>query len=276
MWYSSRQLRRRRAELWLDENALEVEEKNREVFRKRLEAFTDGVLAISATLIVLEVQPVPACSDLLSPDACILKWSDGCRPVWSPTPQSPFKFACVFDDEESWEKKNWMILAFIVSFCVINVLWTLHHTLVDSITAGRNLADFWTLALNGHFCFAVALLPFGFSLVTDYGIKPVKAHKFNPAHIHDNVTPDEEAASTALVITSLFLFVASGCLLAMMGHHHLKRRLSLKPRDVLLFSALPLLALVIGLCTSSAQNKVVLWPFAILPLAVGVLRWLIP
>ena len=97
------------------------------VTKSRLEFFTDGVVAISATLIVLDVQPGENCGDL-DLEMCIVHWSEGCR-VRLPD------FKCYFDYAESKSKTTYMIFAYIACFMIVNLLWAQHHYLVSNFSS---------------------------------------------------------------------------------------------------------------------------------------------
>src|SRR5437773_3273811 len=96
----------------------------------RLEAFSDGVFAIAATLLVLELRVPPDTTDLVG--ALLRLW-----PAYA---------------------------AYLVSFMTIGIIWVNHHTLLDH--CGR--ADRRSLYLNLLLLVAVAIVPFPTALVGRY------------------------------------------------------------------------------------------------------------
>lgn len=104
----------------------------------RIEAFSDGVLAIAITLLALELK-VPRASEELG--------SSLIRELL----------------------KQWpMYLAFVISFFFILVIWINHHRLFTVIRRSDNNL----LILNGLLLFGVTLLPFATELVAEYLQQP--------------------------------------------------------------------------------------------------------
>ena len=101
----------------------------------RLEAFSDGVIAIAITLLVLEVH-VPT-----------LEESDDGRKLWSE----------LFDLWPSY-------LGYLISFVTIGILWANHHDIYKYIArVDRNL-----VLLNTLFLLTVSFLPFPTALLAEY------------------------------------------------------------------------------------------------------------
>ena len=95
----------------------------------RLVAFSDGVFAISITLLVLEIQPPTGDSNLL----------DGLVDLWP------------------------SYLAYALTFLFIGQVWVNHHVMFDHIRA----ADRLVLLLNTLLLMVVAFLPFATSVLAD-------------------------------------------------------------------------------------------------------------
>jgi uncharacterized membrane protein len=102
--------------------------------RSRLEAFSDGVFAVAITLLVLNlVTPVPS----HNPNHTLLKQLGNLWPS---------------------------LLAYLLSFLMIGIIWVNHHVLVRSIkTVDRTL-----LFLNLLLLMFVVLIPFGTSTMAAY------------------------------------------------------------------------------------------------------------
>src|SRR5215208_4821730 len=98
----------------------------------RLEAFSDGVIAIAITLLVLDLRVPQEPADGLG------------HALW-------------FD---LWPN----YFAYVVSFIVIGIIWINHHAVIGAV--GR--ADRMTLVLNLLLLMTVAALPFTTSLVAEY------------------------------------------------------------------------------------------------------------
>ncbi len=95
----------------------------------RLEAFSDGVFAITITLLVLEIRPPADGENLLH----------GLVALWP------------------------SYLAYVVTFLFIGQVWTNHHVMFDHIRA----ADRFVLLLNTVLLMVVAFLPFATSVLAD-------------------------------------------------------------------------------------------------------------
>jgi len=96
----------------------------------RLEAFSDGVFAIAATLLVLELRVPPDTTDLVS--ALFRLW-----PAYA---------------------------AYLVSFLTIGIIWVNHHTLLEHCKR----VDRRFLYLNLLLLVAVGIVPFPTALVDQY------------------------------------------------------------------------------------------------------------
>src|SRR3989442_6526706 len=96
----------------------------------RLEAFSDGVFAIAATLLVLDVRVRPDTTDL--PAALLRLW-----PAYA---------------------------AYLVSFLTIGIIWVNHHSLLEHCTR----VDRRFLYLNLLLLVAVGIVPFPTALVDQY------------------------------------------------------------------------------------------------------------
>jgi len=96
----------------------------------RLEAFSDGVFAIAATLLVLELRVPSDTTDLVG--ALLRLW-----PAYA---------------------------AYLVSFLTIGIIWVNHHTLLEHCKR----VDRWFLYLNLMLLIAVGIVPFPTSLVDQY------------------------------------------------------------------------------------------------------------
>jgi uncharacterized membrane protein len=108
-----------------------VAEEERET--TRLEAFSDGVIAIAITLLILEIR-VPEIEDA-SPEAL---WS-ALRGLWP----------------------NY--LGYVISFATIGIMWANHHTIFRYIAR----TDHYLILTNLLFLFFVAAIPFPTALMAD-------------------------------------------------------------------------------------------------------------
>jgi uncharacterized membrane protein len=100
----------------------------------RLEAFSDGVIAIAITLLVLEIR-VPPLEDA-SPTE-----------LWRAL-------------GELWPND----LGYVIGFATIGIMWANHHLIFRSI--GRT--DHYLILTNLLFLFCVAAIPFPTALMADY------------------------------------------------------------------------------------------------------------
>jgi uncharacterized membrane protein len=100
----------------------------------RLEAFSDGVFSVIITLLVLDLR-VPHVGGL-----------------------SPRGLSAALID--LWPN----YLAFLISFCIVGVVWTNHNAMFRLIRQ----ADHTLIVLNGILLLCVAVLPFAASLLAEY------------------------------------------------------------------------------------------------------------
>jgi uncharacterized membrane protein len=109
--------------------------------RARLEAFSDGVIAIAITLLVLDIKVPPARAEGAFLAGDLLK-------QW-PT-----------------------YLAYIVSFLTIGVIWMNHHATLRRLRE----VDHGLLALNLLLLMMIGVLPWSTSLLAEYLIEPHGGH----------------------------------------------------------------------------------------------------
>jgi uncharacterized membrane protein len=100
---------------------------------ERLEAFSDGVIAIAITLLVLQIR-VP---DVGGDDGGL--------------------FSALLDDWPSF-------VAYAVSFIVIGIMWVSHHSMFERIAAVDRTLQF----INLFLLLCIAFLPFPTALLADY------------------------------------------------------------------------------------------------------------
>src|SRR5438093_9234247 len=100
----------------------------------RIEAFSDGVLAIVITLLALDlrVPPIPEDRSVSLVSQLLKQW-----PVY---------------------------LAFFISFMFVLVMWINHHRLFTAIRRSDNNL----LLLNGLLLMGITVVPFGTALVAEY------------------------------------------------------------------------------------------------------------
>jgi uncharacterized membrane protein len=103
----------------------------------RLEAFSDGVIAVAITLLVLNIQ-VP----VVHPHA-----AHGCRTL-----------GCELADQ--WP----VYAAYVVSFLTIGIIWINHHVMIRRLRE----PDHMILFLNLLLLMSIAVLPFATSLMAAY------------------------------------------------------------------------------------------------------------
>ncbi len=99
---------------------------------ERLEAFSDGVLAIAITLLVLEIR-VPPAEDLADPDRLV----QALGALWP------------------------SYLGYLISFVTVGIIWANHHNLfrlVDRVSHGLILGNLLLLLTVGFLPFPTALL----------------------------------------------------------------------------------------------------------------------
>jgi uncharacterized membrane protein len=104
----------------------------------RIEAFSDGVLAVAITLLILDVH-VPDVQTGLLP-ALLKQW---------PT-----------------------YLGYVTSFLVITIFWANHHDMFRHIYQ----VDYALLIINAFFLMCIAFIPFATALLTKYITSPTEQH----------------------------------------------------------------------------------------------------
>ncbi len=104
----------------------------------RLEAFSDGVIAVAITLLVLDVQVPDVKTGLLH--ALLNQW-----PAY---------------------------LGYVTSFLVISIFWANHHNMFRHI----HQVDHALLIINSSFLMCMAFIPFATALLTKYITSPTEQH----------------------------------------------------------------------------------------------------
>lgn len=240
-----------------------------QVFKSRLEAFTDGIIAIAATLIVLELKPTPPCKDLTNPEDCILHWRDGCRPAMPEI----LKFQCIYDDTEATARGRLLMISYVSTFVVLNILHAQHHAIFDSIT--QNVSDLYIQMLNAHFCVLVGMLPFGFTLVSQFAIQPLSESYFQTFLFErkTKITPDQDAAATACTFAGVILLLTSTCLLGLYIRSVMLEQKTPSIADIVRFSIVPLFCLAVVISLALGADEVIfLWTVLLLPVIVIVTK----
>jgi uncharacterized membrane protein len=110
------------------------------VNRNRLEAFSDGVLAVAITLLVLDVTVPPATANATLAHELALNW-----PHYA---------------------------AYVTSFITIGIIWINHHAMISRLRE----ADHAILILNLLLLLSVGILPFATSLMAAYLKEPQGQH----------------------------------------------------------------------------------------------------
>jgi uncharacterized membrane protein len=104
----------------------------------RIEAFSDGVIAVAITLLILDVH-VPTVQTGLLP-ALLNQW---------PT-----------------------YLGYVTSFLVITIFWAYHHNMFRFIQQ----VDYTLLVINAFFLMCIAFIPFATAVLTKYITSPTEQH----------------------------------------------------------------------------------------------------
>jgi uncharacterized membrane protein len=104
----------------------------------RLEAFSDGVIAVAITLLILDVQVPTVQTGLLR--ALLNQW-----PAY---------------------------LGYVTSFLVIGIFWANHHNMFRHILQ----VDATLLVINSLFLMCIAFIPFATALLTKYITSPTEQH----------------------------------------------------------------------------------------------------
>jgi uncharacterized membrane protein len=100
----------------------------------RLESFSDGVMAVAITLLVLALVP--------------------------PTLQETAKHSLVYELGRNWPH----YLAYVISFMTIGIIWINHHAMITRLRE----ADHSILILNLLLLMTIAILPFATDLMATY------------------------------------------------------------------------------------------------------------
>ncbi len=104
----------------------------------RTEAFSDGVIAVAITLLILDIHVPNVQKDLLQ--ALLDQW-----PAY---------------------------LGYVTSFLVITIFWANHHNMFRHIQQ----VDYALLLINAFFLMCIAFIPFVTSLLTKYIMSPTNQH----------------------------------------------------------------------------------------------------
>ena len=216
--------------------------------KERLNVFTDGVMAIAATLIILDIKPPTDCADVgkasssLSPAGVVEGWqqcqllaSSGCTPnkdslkcflvpaSCSGTSGTPL---CIYSQDDSGRDDGGetstgggagalggnlhQIFSYIMAFVLINILWQTHHRIMDRAPAKLGLLP---VLFNAHLLVFVSMVPFGFGVFMDFVqlFDPSDSEQIKEilAKIFDATDPD--AVYVASSLACLILLAASAC-----------------------------------------------------------------
>jgi uncharacterized membrane protein len=104
----------------------------------RTEAFSDGVIAVAITLLILDIHVPNVNTDLLQ--ALLSQWPN--------------------------------YLGYVTSFLVIIIFWANHHNMFRHIQQ----VDYALLIINAFFLMCIAFIPFATSLLTKYITSPTEQH----------------------------------------------------------------------------------------------------
>ena len=104
----------------------------------RTEAFSDGVIAVAITLLILDIHVPNVNTDLLQ--ALLKQW-----PAY---------------------------LGYVTSFLVITIFWANHHTMFRHI----HQVDYALVLINAFFLMCIAFIPFVTALLTQYITSPTEQH----------------------------------------------------------------------------------------------------
>jgi uncharacterized membrane protein len=100
----------------------------------RLESFSDGVIAVAITLLVLDIVP--------------------------PTLQDSAGRGLLYELGQNWPH----YIAYVISFMTIGIIWINHHAMISRLRE----ADHSILILNLVLLMTIAILPFATELMADY------------------------------------------------------------------------------------------------------------
>eukprot|EP00697_Spironema_sp_BW2_P018098 gnl/Spiro4/9975_TR5302_c0_g1_i1.p1 gnl/Spiro4/9975_TR5302_c0_g1~~gnl/Spiro4/9975_TR5302_c0_g1_i1.p1 ORF type:complete len:680 (+),score=183.12 gnl/Spiro4/9975_TR5302_c0_g1_i1:109-2148(+) len=234
--------------VWGDSHAFSFRDLNApQMRRSRVEAFTDGVLGIAATLIILDLQPPEACGAVRDAGMCVLLASKGCQLAWTavlptdkcppdyPIPaasSSPTNFLCAkcYTTDQSSGVDLLTLLSFVIAFALVSFLWQQHNKLYEDLAAEERPFGVTEVFVNAHFCVFVSLLPFASNLVGLYAVRlpstitnpdpssnslssPSSHLSSLPLSSPSLFSPDPNAGLTACVFLLLMLLGACGALL---------------------------------------------------------------
>ena len=104
----------------------------------RIEAFSDGVIAVAITLLILDIHVPNVKAELLQ--ALLSQWPN--------------------------------YLGYVTSFLVITIFWANHHNMFRHIQQ----VDYALLIINAFFLMCIAFIPFVTSLLTKYITSPTEQH----------------------------------------------------------------------------------------------------
>jgi uncharacterized membrane protein len=104
----------------------------------RIEAFSDGVIAVAITLLILDIHVPNVPKDLLQ--ALLHQWPS--------------------------------YLGYVTSFLVITIFWANHHNMFRHI----HQVDYALLLINAFFLMCIAFIPFVTALITKYITSPTEQH----------------------------------------------------------------------------------------------------
>ncbi|HEY1712450.1 MAG TPA: TMEM175 family protein [Solirubrobacteraceae bacterium] len=100
----------------------------------RLEAFSDGVMAVAITLLVLDIVP--------------------------PTVEESAHRSLLYELGQNWPH----YIAYVISFMTIGIIWINHHAMISRLRE----ADHSILILNLILLMTIVILPFATELMADY------------------------------------------------------------------------------------------------------------
>ncbi|HEY1569225.1 MAG TPA: TMEM175 family protein [Solirubrobacteraceae bacterium] len=100
----------------------------------RLESFSDGVIAVAITLLVLDIVP--------------------------PTLEASARRGLLYELGQNWPH----YIAYVISFMTIGIIWINHHAMISRLRE----ADHSILILNLVLLMTIGILPFATELMADY------------------------------------------------------------------------------------------------------------
>jgi uncharacterized membrane protein len=104
----------------------------------RIEAFSDGVIAVAITLLILDIHVPDVQTGLLQ--ALVSQWPN--------------------------------YLGYVTSFLVIIIFWANHHNMFRNIYQ----VDYALLLINAFFLMCIAFIPFATAVLTKYIMSPTNQH----------------------------------------------------------------------------------------------------